>query len=289
MMMDIASPAELIRVEQARFGDGRRQAYLTFLNEYEDTMTALSGQITLLNESGKKIGSRPVSFSGLTAEPGETFVCHLALDGYPEFDRMEMAVEKASFVYAKDWNTNPNRVIDCTPPVLGAGPERVALIAMVGHDAVCFPALTSTHWICVCGRFNRLRWLTCHRCGRPREETLALTPEVVTADYEEHVEVSREEDLERLKQRDEKSRMRKERAAAEERARRERARLAWRRALVAGVGVLAVSLAVWGAARLFTVIGRGMAPAGDSASAGAVPAAGTKVTMPPVDYLEPIG
>ncbi len=280
MMMDISSPAELLRVEQARFGDGRRQAYLTFMNEHEDVITGLSGLAVLLDEMGKTIERRKVVFSGLTAKPREAFVCHLALDNYPEFDRMEMAVETASFVYGKAWQTNPSRIMDCEPPVLPSGPERVALVAVAGYDAVCFPERHETHWICVCGRFNRIRWLTCHRCGRNREDTLAfLTPEQVVEGYGAKVDEERVRDQERLIKKARKQEIEKKKAEAERARRAENRQKALRAIGITACVILVFSLVIWGGSRLLAQTGT---------QAGEIAFAGAKGTFPPVDYLDPI-
>ena len=152
MLMDIACPAELLRVELAEFGDGRRLAYLTFLNETDKPITAVAGRMTLLRADGGVVEHRQAAFDGLFAPAGEKFTCHLPLDDFPLFDAAEMSLEHAAFVADAPWALSPRRLMDCTPPPLAEGPERVALVALAGRDTVCFPERRDSLWICVCGR-----------------------------------------------------------------------------------------------------------------------------------------
>lgn len=192
MKMDIACPVELIRFEEADFGEGRRQAYLTFLNESMYVVTALSGQMILLNEDQEALDERRVSFGPIAVEPGETFLCHLALDGYPPFTDAAVLVEDVLFDGEEPWALHPSRVKDYVPPVLEEGPARNALIAVAGHDAVCYPEKLDNLWVCVCGRYNRARWPVCRRCRRERDEVLAAyTPERVGAAFSQRVREDR--------------------------------------------------------------------------------------------------
>lgn len=188
MRMDIASPVELMMIEQADFGDGRRQAYLTFLNESPYVITALSGRVTLMDETGAVIEDRRTGFGKLAAPPGRRFTCHLSLDDAPDFVSATMLIEDVLFDGVEPWALHPLRVKDYEPDLLPDGPERAALIAVAGEDAVCYPAQGDGTWTCVCGRFNRLRWSFCRRCRRDRDEVLErFTPERVRADHQARI------------------------------------------------------------------------------------------------------
>lgn len=275
MKMDIACPVELLNIEQEAFGETRRQAYLTFLNEAPYPVAAVSGVLALLAEGGGLIEERRISFGGIGALPGARFTCHLALDGYPAFDGAEMVVEDV--VYDADeppWALHPLRLRDYTPPALAEGPDRIALIAVAGEDAVCFPQQQEGQWVCVCGRFNRWRWPVCRRCRRERDAVLALTPQRVAAMYHEK--------LDRDRQRPPKVIVDggKPRAKAAERVAREKAPpregVGGRVATVAAC-LLVAGLLVWGVASLIGRMGGGQ---GD-VSGG---------QTPPIhaDYLDPI-
>lgn len=188
MKMDIACPVEMLRFEQADFGEERRQAYLTFLNESTYVITAVSGRVALLDRAGKELEEQYVSFGSLSARPGEAFTCHLALDGFPQFDDAEMLIGEVMFEGEEPWAMNPSRVHYYDPPVQEEGPARNALVAIAGRDAICYPSQVDTMWICVCGRYNRRRWIACRRCRRERDAVLEYTPERVGALFEAQVQ-----------------------------------------------------------------------------------------------------
>lgn len=191
MKMDIACPVELLSFEQASFGDTRKQAYLNFLNESPHVVTAISGRLSLLGAEGNTIEERRISFGQFAAPAGRRFICHLALDGYPAFVSVSMIVEDVLFDGEEPWALHPTRLVDYTPPVVPDGPERVALVAAAGEDAVCFPEKDGSTWLCVCGRYNRWRWPVCRRCRRERDATLAITPEAAMAAYSKRVEAGK--------------------------------------------------------------------------------------------------
>lgn len=200
MLMDITSPAELLFAERAQFSGGRGQAYLTFLNESDRTIAGITGLMTLLGDGGAAIAKKRLTFDDLSAPPGERFVCQFALDAYPSFADVEMIIEGVAFADGNAWALNPGRLVDATPPVLPDGPERVALIALSGHDAVCYPERRDTIWVCVCGRFNRSRWLACKRCGRERDATLeTVKPEKALSSHAQRVAKMREADKMRMR------------------------------------------------------------------------------------------
>lgn len=191
MKMDIAVPTELVHVEHAAYGDAR-VAYLTFQNESANIITAVSGRLVLRDEDNETLESRRVAFGDLQAMPGERYTCHLALDGFPPFVSATMLVEDVVFVEEEPWALHPSRVRDYVPAILPDGPERIALVAIAGEDAICFPEQDGSLWVCVCGRFNRWRWGSCRRCHRDRDHTLeAYTEPAVMAAYAAKVEKAR--------------------------------------------------------------------------------------------------
>lgn len=192
MKMDIGTPVELIRFECTDFG-AARQAYLTFLNESPRRVTALSGRLTLLDAAGAVVESRRTAFGHLRAEPGQPFVCVLSLDGCPVPASATVLVEDVVFEAEEAWSLHPQRLKEYETPALEDGPDRNALIAIAGHDAVCFPARQENTWLCACGRYNRWRWTHCRRCQRQRDATLAdLTPEKVRAAHAARIEKVRQ-------------------------------------------------------------------------------------------------
>lgn len=276
MKMDIACPAELLHFEQTAFGDGRRQAYLTFLNESPYTITALSGRLALLDAQGNPVQDKRVAFGQIDAGPGARFACHLALDNTQPFASASMLVEDVLFDGQDPWALHPTRLKDYHPPVLEDGPQRVALVSIAGEDAICFPERFSTTWVCVCGRFNRWRWAACRRCRRDRDKTLALTPEYVEQRYAARVREAQQAPPQVVI--DGAARRRKNAAARQAASQPAQKRSMRWLALLLVFAVVSASL--WGAIALGRRILRGQTPAVQD-NASPAPAIET-------DFLEPI-
>lgn len=280
MLMDITAPAELLHVEQADFGGGRKQAYLTFFNESDHEILGITGLFSLLDGGRNVIEKRRLTFDDLSAAPGKSFTCHLALDGYPDFAEAEMIVEGVLFSGGEPWEMNPNRLIDATVPELPEGPERVALIALAGTDAVCFPQRQELFWVCVCGRHNRLRWLTCHRCKRLRDETLdSFAEENVLSAHSRHVSEARVRDREKLREEAAKQAAVRRQAMEMEAKRAHAAQV--RAALLRVIVLLLVAAIAFFGVSAFLRKNTGLHDDLPSPTLGAP-------TRPPVDFLEPI-
>ena len=277
MMTDITCPVELLSLEQAAFDQGRRQGYLKLRNEGAAPICLVEGTLALLDAQGAAAGRRPVRLEPSDAPPGQPFECRLALDEYPPFESALLLAERVAFADGSVWTPDPARMMDATPPALEQGPERVALVAVAGHDAVCYPERRDSLWICACGRFNRWRWHACRRCGRDRDETLSrLTPARVQAAYARFVALEQAEEQQRLIRRAQES-ARKKRRLREAARRARRAALRKRRLLAALAALALLALLGYGLARLFTY-----APyTGDGVTVELSPS-------PSIDYLRPV-
>lgn len=188
-LMDLTTPVELYAVEVLRDSTGRAQAYFTFMNCAAEPLRTLYATLTLLDDGGKSIGAFPLRCEGLDAAGHSRFTVCRAVDDAPAFSGARALVREAVFADGSCWRIDEGAVLDCTPPAVAPGPDRVALVAVAGPDAVCFPQLRGNVWVCVCGRFNRLEWTACRRCQRGRDDTLArYTPERTHEAYEKKLE-----------------------------------------------------------------------------------------------------
>ena len=188
-LMDLTTPVELYAVEVLRDSTGRAQAYFTFMNCAAASLRTLYATLTLLDDGGKSIGAFPLRCEGLDAPGHSRFTVCRAVDDAPAFSGARALVREAVFADGSCWRIDEGAVLDCTPPALAPGPDRVALVAVAGPDAVCFPQRRGNVWVCVCGRFNRLEWTACRRCQRGRDETLArYTPVRTHEAYEKKLE-----------------------------------------------------------------------------------------------------
>ena len=290
MLMDIACPAELIRVEQAIFGGGRRQAYFTFLNESSQVIAGLSGLCSFRDEQGIHVIKKRLTFDGLDGRPGRTFVCNLALDEYPPFKEADMVLESLLFDGGDTWEMNPTRLVDCTPPSLQDGPERAALIAQAGSDAVCFPEKRDMMWICVCGRFNRLRWLSCRRCSRFRDDVLgAFRSEEVLARHAERISEARDYEFALRRENAARYRLENARRRNAPEVKRDTRNGTANGYVPVRKGVSAPRIALFVLTVAFVVICVGWLLRRQMFSNMSNPISAPSGTMVPVDYLQPAG
>jgi len=173
MLMDLTCPAEFVSVEVLRDSGGRAQGYLTFRNLSEDTLVELRAMVTMLDEEGVNLGQCPLRYRRLQAKPHAMFTLCMVMDGLPFFHDARVALQRVVFAEGEPWVSNEDAQVDCTPKPLASGPQRSALMAVAGPDAVCWPERRQETWVCVCGRFNLRPWRICRRCRRNRDETFA--------------------------------------------------------------------------------------------------------------------
>ncbi len=173
MLMDLTCPVEFCGVEVLRDSGGRAQAYLTFLNLTDDTVTELHAMVTMLDAEGVSMGLRPLRYRRLSALPHAQFTLCMVMDDLPFFLDARVTIQRVGFDRGAAWEWDENALMDCTPKLLAPGPQRVALVAIAGPDSVCWPERRRDTWVCVCGRFNQRTWKSCKRCQRDREDTFA--------------------------------------------------------------------------------------------------------------------
>ena len=282
MLMDISCPTEFRKLEQVHFSDGRRLAYLTFLNESDETIIAVSGRLTMMDANGYVIERRHVSFKNLQVEPREAYVCNLVLDEYPMFEQAYMAIESISFLMRDTWAMDPGQFINCKPPALPPGPERVALVSIAGADAVCFPEQREQYWICVCGRFNKKEWNVCCRCSRMRQKVFReYTKGAVIEAYRERLE-------KKHKSGGRKQVMMASAYVADKNAptplqeKKDRMERRERSLLIGTITVLVVSLLLWG------ILRHSQKKMETPSSVTGINTAQRGNAVPEVDYLEPV-
>lgn len=173
MLMDLTCPAEFVTAEVLRDSGGRAQAYLTFRNLSEDTLTELQAMVTMLDEDGVSLGMRPLRYRRLQAKPHAMFTLCMVMDELPFFSDARVLLQRVGFAEGEHWVWDEDALMDCTPKLLAPGPQRSALMAVAGPDAVCWPERRKDTWVCVCGRFNLRAWHICRRCRRDRDEMFA--------------------------------------------------------------------------------------------------------------------
>ncbi len=246
MLMDLTCPAEFRSVEVLRDSGGRGQAYLTFTNLRDREIDELHAMVTLLDGDGVSLGIRPLRYRNLGAQGRAQFTLCLAMDDLPMFEDARVTIQRVHFADGGDWSWDEDALMDCTPKELVPGPERVALVAVAGSDAICWPEQRRDAWVCVCGRFNENLQYSCQRCGRNRERTFAQYQLQAVMDayraQQQRTQVQerrqREEATEQAKQK--QTRRQKDYAQRVEQAKRRR-----RRTWVIVVAAVLVGFGVW--------------------------------------------
>ena len=183
---------EFCSIDQVELSDGRRLAYITFLNESDETIVGIAGQLTVLDENGRMIDRRRISFHNLNAKPREVSVLNLQLDGYPAFSDGHMTVESVSFLMPDGKLPNENHLIQEERPNMVTEEERAALSRIAG-DAVRFPEQHGSYWICACGRQNPNEWNLCFGCNRIKYRVFReFGKEAVMTSYREQQRIESE-------------------------------------------------------------------------------------------------
>lgn len=191
-MMDLSSPLDQQAVEWLGDSVGRVQAYLTLRNLSTKDIDSVSGQVLLMDFAGEASSTQPLYAGGLHAPGRQPFTLCILLDGLGPFDSLCFVPQRVEFADGGVWQETPEELVLCKPDLLPPGPERVALVAVAGNDAVCWPRSLEHAWVCVCGRFNAPTQRFCRHCDRDGRETLsALKPESVMAAYQQQQAAAR--------------------------------------------------------------------------------------------------
>ena len=173
---------EFRSIEQVELADGRRLAYLTFLNESDETIVGIIGHLTMLDENKRIVGRRRISFHNLGAKPREVYVLNLQLDDYPAFSAGHLTVESISFQMPDEEPMLP-AFVELEERHVVTEEEKAAL-SRIAEDAVCFPEQHDSHWTCACGRHTPNEWNLCFGCNRIKYRVFReFNKETVLANY----------------------------------------------------------------------------------------------------------
>jgi len=133
----------------------------------------LQAMVTMLDADGVTLGLSPLRYRRLEAKPHAMFTLCMVMDDLPFFHDARVSLQRVGFAEGEPWVWNEDALMDCTPKLLAPGPQRSALMAVAGPDAVCWPERRQDTWACVCGRFNLRAWRICRRCRRARDDIFA--------------------------------------------------------------------------------------------------------------------
>lgn len=196
MWIDLSCPVETEGWE--RVGDAARgQIYVHLYNLAEQEIRRVVLRLTLRDAEGSEVLRTSVG-QDCQAGARRRFILHAPADGLPAFEQLDLLPESVLLEDGTEWTVEEGALVDARFEPLPAGPARVALVALAGKDAACFPETLEHAWRCVCGRLNPLEADTCVRCLRAKASVMEeFRPDTVEERYQALYEkrVAREQEM----------------------------------------------------------------------------------------------
>ena len=171
MTIDLNCPAEVWRCRLPRTPE--EPCEITLFNLGAKPIVSVEILLIFLDAEGKELhrlvdrrhevdGEVAQSFAALLRIPPEMLT--------PRPDHVEVSVEKAWLGDGMVWRKNRANLISYTSNALKRGRSLNTLRYIAGDDAIGYPQLQDSCWLCVCGRPNALDTDACVRCGRVRAD-----------------------------------------------------------------------------------------------------------------------
>ena len=174
MKIDLNCPVEVWRCQLP--GSAEDPCEITLYNLGTKPVVSVEVMLIFVDGSGRETQRLVERRHEVTGAPGQSFSMQMAIPGDmldPAPDRVEVSVEKIWFEDGLVWRRVKANMVDYRTNALRRGRALNTLRYIAGEDAIGYPALESTHWMCVCGRPNSLDADACARCGRVRADVFA--------------------------------------------------------------------------------------------------------------------
>ncbi len=234
MRIDLTCPVELW--QYAMPTESSPECTFVMNNLSDKVVTSVMVTLNCYGKQDQVLLHQSERVQGLKAGVGERFSIVVLPSQWEGVEGMDLVVEKVWFDDSTVWRRGSAPLTEYVPNTLNAGRALDRLRFVAGRDAVGYPQLQESAWLCVCGRANALESDRCCRCERGRDTVFASynkenVDAVIAVRERKLTDVSR-------KAREENSRLNEEenkRRSAVKRKRRNRWRL---------VGVFAAVLAV---------------------------------------------
>ncbi|MBR5345209.1 MAG: hypothetical protein IK127_05235 [Clostridia bacterium] len=174
MKIDLNCPVEVWRCQLP--GTAEEPCEITLYNLGDKPAISVEVMLIFVDGSGREIQRLVERRHEVTGAPGQSFSMQMAI---PEDmlklhpDRVEVSVEKIWFSDGLVWRRVRANMTEYKTNALRRGRALNTLRYIAGEDAIGYPVLEETHWMCVCGRPNRLDTDACARCGRVRSDVFA--------------------------------------------------------------------------------------------------------------------
>lgn len=174
MKIDLTCPIELRNYEIICDDRGYVRAYITFNNLAPHPIERFEAIACWGNSRTGQSSAQPFWAELLEADARREFRFSLSTAAVPEADVLEIHFQRVRYANdAAEWIGGQAELVDVSELPRESGRALRALSEAAGDDAVRFPEMRSSHWICVCGRCNDLQDAVCSRCLRERSDVFA--------------------------------------------------------------------------------------------------------------------
>lgn len=173
MKIDLTCPIEVAHTEVLSDDRGRCRGYLDIINVGEHPLRRVEGRAHWIGETGKTLCDADVVFDCMRIMPHTRAQLTVAGEIPAAADIAFEPTEVAFADFSRSWTQADSEIVeyDFTPEPPGQRRDRLRGVA--GQDAVCYPQMQGSRWLCVCGRLNSAESHTCARCMRGRERVFA--------------------------------------------------------------------------------------------------------------------
>ena len=166
--IDLTSPVEILACQLPK--KDYAACDLTLYNLTGDQVTSVEATLTLRDESGEEIARVIHRARSLDGAPGQAFIMTIPAENMTRAKEWEATVDKVWFDNSSIWRRARGGLTEYMPNDLKPSNALNNLRAVMGEDAVGYPAEQGALWLCVCGRPNDSQAEQCVRCGRKKAD-----------------------------------------------------------------------------------------------------------------------
>lgn len=174
MRIDLNCPVEVWRCRLPATAE--EPCEITLYNLGNKPAVSVEVMLIFVDGEGRELQRLVERRHEVTGTPGQSFSMQMAIPAEmltPRPDRVEVSVEKIWFDDGLVWRRVKANMVEYRTNALRRGRALNTLRYIAGEDAIGYPTLEETHWMCVCGRPNRLDTDACARCGRLRSDVFS--------------------------------------------------------------------------------------------------------------------
>ncbi len=256
MKIDLLCPVENQGViVKTNSKTGEPYALFKLFNLSEKVIERVVFNVHIYDDFGVELGNIPAEFADVDGQPKSFFGTSkaISLAEFAATKHLTTEILEVHFAEGEPYfKTEEGMDITVTEPDYE---EKVSLMSVAGEDALCYAKDMDTYWVCVCGRPNQNGAEDCVRCGREKQEVMALyaSKETLSKTLAE---------IEEKQQAEEEAKREAEEKAREERKRKNKKIIFITAISLAGLAILyAIVMFAYGA--MMTVMGNSATKKGE--------------------------